>query len=130
MTIHKDALIARRAYEIWEHAGRPHGLDREHWLQAATEIEETVTVVVNGDAPAIRFAEIARRNRGRAARRFLDREPEGDEIAERLEHGQGAPGERPIGKPDAVSTLPHVRAAEMVVAVGQSRHGGGIAHGV
>src|SRR5258708_7567488 len=51
MTIHKDALIARRAYEIWEHAGRPHGLDREHWLQAATEIEETVTVVVNGDVP-------------------------------------------------------------------------------
>ena len=48
MTIHKEALIARRAYEIWERAGRPHGLDRDHWLQAAGEIEETV---VNGDAP-------------------------------------------------------------------------------
>ena len=51
MTIHKDSLIARRAYEIWEQAGRPHGLDREHWLQAATEIEKKVTAVVNGEAP-------------------------------------------------------------------------------
>ena len=50
MTIHKDARIAQRAYEIWEEAGRPHGLDREHWLQASAEIEHT-TKVVNGDAP-------------------------------------------------------------------------------
>jgi hypothetical protein len=50
MTIHKDARIAQRAYEIWEEAGRPHGLDREHWLQASAEIEATMTVV-NGDAP-------------------------------------------------------------------------------
>ena len=51
MTIHKDAQIAARAYEIWEQAGRPHGLDRQHWLQASAEIEQT-TAVVNGDAPA------------------------------------------------------------------------------
>jgi len=50
MTLHKQALIAQRAYEIWEQAGRPHGLDREHWLQASAEIEQTVTVV-SGDAP-------------------------------------------------------------------------------
>jgi hypothetical protein len=50
MAIHKDALIAQRAYEIWEQAGRPHGLDRDHWYQASAEIEETA-VVVNGDAP-------------------------------------------------------------------------------
>ena len=50
MTLHKKALIAKRAYEIWEQAGRPHGLDREHWLQASAEIEQTVTVV-HGDAP-------------------------------------------------------------------------------
>jgi hypothetical protein len=50
MKIHRDALIAQRAYEIWEKAGRPHGLDREHWLQASAEIEETIKVV-NGDAP-------------------------------------------------------------------------------
>ena len=50
MTIHKDARIAARAYEIWEQAGRPHGLDRQHWLQASAEIEQTIAVV-NGDAP-------------------------------------------------------------------------------
>jgi hypothetical protein len=48
MAIQKDALIARRAYEIWEKAGRPHGLDRDHWFQATVEIEQAV---VNGDAP-------------------------------------------------------------------------------
>ena len=50
MTLHKQALIAQRAYEIWEKAGRPHGLDREHWFQATAEIEEA-PVLVNGDAP-------------------------------------------------------------------------------
>ena len=49
MTIHRDARVAARAYEIWEQAGRPHGLDRQHWLQASAEIEKTT--VVNGEAP-------------------------------------------------------------------------------
>ena len=49
MTIHRDARIAARAYEIWEQAGRPHGLDRQHWLQASAEIEKTT--VVNGETP-------------------------------------------------------------------------------
>ena len=51
MTAHKESLIAQRAYEIWEEAGRPHGLDREHWFQASLEIEQVVTVVKNGEAP-------------------------------------------------------------------------------
>jgi Protein of unknown function (DUF2934) len=50
MTVQKEALVAKRAYEIWEQAGRPHGRDREHWLQAASEIEQTAAMV-NGDAP-------------------------------------------------------------------------------
>lgn len=29
---------AERAYLIWEGQGRPHGYDREHWLQAEAEI--------------------------------------------------------------------------------------------
>jgi len=49
MTLHKEVLIAQRAYEIWEEAGRPHGLDREHWFRATAEIEQAV--LVNGDAP-------------------------------------------------------------------------------
>jgi hypothetical protein len=29
-----EADIARRAYEIWERQGRPHGRDFDHWLEA------------------------------------------------------------------------------------------------
>jgi len=49
MAIHKEALIAQRAYEIWEQSGRPHGLDRDHWYQASAEIEPKTAI--NGDAP-------------------------------------------------------------------------------
>lgn len=30
--------IALHAYHIWEHAGRPHGHDAEHWQQAEREL--------------------------------------------------------------------------------------------
>jgi hypothetical protein len=35
----KEDLIRRRAHEIWEQEGRPHGRDREHWERAAREFE-------------------------------------------------------------------------------------------
>lgn len=35
---HEQGAIARRAYEIWEAEGRPHGRDREHWETAAREL--------------------------------------------------------------------------------------------
>ena len=31
--------IQKRAYEIWEREGRPHGRDEHHWHVAAREIE-------------------------------------------------------------------------------------------
>jgi hypothetical protein len=31
--------IARRAYELWEDAGRPNGQDHEHWKQASEDWE-------------------------------------------------------------------------------------------
>lgn len=31
------ADIARRAYDIWERQGRPHGKDFDHWLEAERE---------------------------------------------------------------------------------------------
>ena len=34
----QNTLIARRAYEIWEAEGRPHGRDREHWEAAAQQL--------------------------------------------------------------------------------------------
>jgi len=35
----KEDHIRRRAHEIWEQEGRPHGRDREHWDQATREFE-------------------------------------------------------------------------------------------
>jgi hypothetical protein len=37
-----DALIRERAYLIWEKSGKPAGRDRDHWFQAAREIEEAM----------------------------------------------------------------------------------------
>jgi hypothetical protein len=33
-----DEDIRRRAFEIWNEQGQPHGRDREHWEQAAREL--------------------------------------------------------------------------------------------
>jgi len=38
MSPDQEALIRKRAYEIWEREGWPHGRDREHWDQAAREV--------------------------------------------------------------------------------------------
>ena len=38
MILDNDALIRRRAYEIWELEGRPEGRDKEHWFRAAQEV--------------------------------------------------------------------------------------------
>jgi hypothetical protein len=35
-----EALIRERAYLIWEKSGKPAGRDRDHWFQAAREIED------------------------------------------------------------------------------------------
>ena len=37
---HLGEHINRRAYEIWEACGCPHGCDTEHWLQAEREVRE------------------------------------------------------------------------------------------
>lgn len=38
MTTPDEDSIRRRAYAIWEREGRPHGRDRDHWLQAQWEL--------------------------------------------------------------------------------------------
>ncbi len=37
-TTHEE--ISKRAREIWEREGRPEGRDKEHWLQAETELRQ------------------------------------------------------------------------------------------
>ena len=45
-----DEQIRRRAYELWESEGRPHGRDAEHWQRAREEIERQVGVSGTGAA--------------------------------------------------------------------------------
>jgi hypothetical protein len=33
--------ISKRAREIWEREGRPEGRDKEHWLQAEAELQQS-----------------------------------------------------------------------------------------
>ncbi|HEX5280539.1 MAG TPA: DUF2934 domain-containing protein [Micropepsaceae bacterium] len=45
--------IRKRAYEIWETEGRPHGRDTLHWAQAETECRPRLRVVAaNNSSPA------------------------------------------------------------------------------
>jgi hypothetical protein len=34
-----EDFVRRRAYEIWEERGRPHGLHAQHWAMAEQELE-------------------------------------------------------------------------------------------
>ena len=35
-----EEAVRRRAYELWESAGRPHGEHLQHWLKAFEELAE------------------------------------------------------------------------------------------
>lgn len=39
MKMDKEELIRKRAYELWERAGRPEGDGFEHWFQALEEVQ-------------------------------------------------------------------------------------------
>jgi hypothetical protein len=42
--------IVRRAYELWEKAGKPHGRDQEFYLQAERELTEAAAAAKAGRA--------------------------------------------------------------------------------
>ena len=42
----RQEWISKRAYGLWEKAGRPHGKDREHWEQAERERAELERVAL------------------------------------------------------------------------------------
>lgn len=50
MTDVRREWISKRAYVIWEEAGRPHGHDAQHWEQAVSEREEFERVALATDA--------------------------------------------------------------------------------
>lgn len=37
----REEWITKRAYDLWEQAGRPDGQDHEHWAQASAEWESS-----------------------------------------------------------------------------------------
>jgi Protein of unknown function (DUF2934) len=43
-----EEAIRKRAYDIWEREGRPHGRDFEHWVRAQVELAAEVTVISDG----------------------------------------------------------------------------------
>ncbi|WEX90129.1 DUF2934 domain-containing protein [Sinorhizobium garamanticum] len=55
-----EELVRKRAYELWEKAGRPEGDGLKHWLEAAEEIQsarsnpggEPENAALSGDAIA------------------------------------------------------------------------------
>jgi hypothetical protein len=42
----RQEWINKRAYGLWEAAGRPHGQDHEHWAQAVRERDELEKVAL------------------------------------------------------------------------------------
>ena len=54
-------LIRRRAYEIWESEGRPHGRHVVHWLLAENEIRELSNVAQEPVPPVKRPGKTARK---------------------------------------------------------------------
>jgi DUF2934 family protein len=60
--------IRKRAYEIWESEGRPHGRDMEHWLLAETGCQPDSAAAVERK-PAARRRKTVRDTRGRGKAR-------------------------------------------------------------
>ncbi len=50
MTDARMEWISKRAYSLWEEAGRPHGQDVEHWAQAEREREDFERVALAPEA--------------------------------------------------------------------------------
>jgi len=40
--------ILKRAYEIWENEGRPHGRDKDHWFLAEAELSTVAAPAIAG----------------------------------------------------------------------------------
>ncbi|WP_430252305.1 DUF2934 domain-containing protein [Neorhizobium sp. DAR64860/K0K1] len=54
MAVDREEWITKRAYELWEDAGRPEGYHEEHWTRATGEWEADKGGAVN---PALSWDE-------------------------------------------------------------------------
>lgn len=60
-------MIRKRAYEIWEGEGRPHGRDVQHWFQAETEFRPPLRVVAGRSVSRAPAKKPARPRKAKAA---------------------------------------------------------------
>lgn len=58
MKTNNEELIRKRAYELWERAGRPEGDGLKHWLEATQEFQSTKMTEVT--APAVSVETVKR----------------------------------------------------------------------
>jgi hypothetical protein len=66
MSIDRDGWICKRAYALWEEAGRPDAMDNHNWCQAVAEFEMMQRTKASSDgAEVVRF----RTNTNRIQRR-------------------------------------------------------------
>jgi hypothetical protein len=56
MTDARMEWISKRAYALWEEAGRPDGQDTEHWVQAVRERDEYERVALADFVPKTKVA--------------------------------------------------------------------------
>ena len=91
-----DEQIRRRAYEIWEREGRPHGRESDHWRTAVEELSAQRGNTDTQDVPATRV-------RGPAQLEQPASQPSGA-AASRSEAGPGETGNVPAApSPDPQS---------------------------
>src|SRR4051794_22256884 len=64
--VDREERIRRRAYEVWEREGRPHGRDPEHWAQAVQEVDAEIAAEA-AEAQTEPAAEPGKRRRSRIA---------------------------------------------------------------
>jgi Protein of unknown function (DUF2934) len=43
VVLEREQLVRRRAYEIWEQQGRPHGRHADHWVAAERELADAAS---------------------------------------------------------------------------------------
>lgn len=49
----REDRIRKRAYELWERAGKPEGSHDQHWFQAAREIDQGEGEIEGDDLPSL-----------------------------------------------------------------------------
>ncbi|HEV7246095.1 MAG TPA: DUF2934 domain-containing protein [Shinella sp.] len=51
MTDDREEKIRKRAHELWQQEGEPHGKPDDHWFQAAREIDQGDGEIEGDDVP-------------------------------------------------------------------------------